>query len=145
VGTRAKKPGTPTELFAGARQLNIESPMGFAQFLTSDSPMLSMPFIGDEGALHCFPVSPNRLFIASKDKKRFAWLAGLPPRRLVSTANLLIVLFATEYVYGTSRHDEDVILEHLGGAFRYSREKFAEILQGARAGQVQIGIEPPQP
>ena len=56
--------------------------------------------------------------------------------------NLITVLFANEYVYGTSRNDKDIILEHLGGAFRYSKEHFAKTLVQAFTGKLKLGLRP---
>ena len=111
-----------------------------AILLTSDHPFTSAPSIGASGALHYFPFSPQRGVVFCRDKAKVEFLKKLGFNGAVSYLNLLTVLFAHQYVYSNSRRDEEIVLEHLGGAYRYTREQFTATLLKASNGTLSLGL-----
>ncbi len=111
-----------------------------AVLLTSDHPFTSAPTIGDEAAIHYFPLSPQRGLLLSRDENKLKFIQGLGFDALVSFANLLTVLFANKCVYSNIRMNDALILEHLGGAYRYDREQFSEIVARAFSKELTLGL-----
>jgi hypothetical protein len=117
----------------------VHDTSSFGQLLTSDRPLVSAPKFGDPGALYVLPISPTRVVLMCSDFKKLDFIRRLPDNRFVSYLNLLTIMFAGEYVYGTSDKDAAVIFEHLGLAHSGGEQQGTQGLMQAFRGELRIG------
>jgi hypothetical protein len=113
-----------------------------AEFFTSDYPLSSTPAIDAPGAVHVFPVSPSRCWVASHDPAAVERLCGMPPAIFTSVVNLRTLAGAHRAIARDKRYREQ-IFKYLG--CDVNPEYLKEALRGAFAGSVRTGVGPDVP
>lgn len=81
--------------------------------LISDNPIIFRPLKLEMGHI-AIPISPFRLFVAAEDKRLFAHLKAEGPKRIVRTANHVVVGNANTFVGAVDRSSETYIAKHFG-------------------------------
>ena len=90
----------------------INLPDGARDFLTCDYPVVSNGLQHQE-AYFALPISPRKLFVASKSKPLVDKLAQSSPADLTQAVNKAIVENARRFVYGTSNFERVFVNKYL--------------------------------
>jgi hypothetical protein len=82
--------------------------------LTSHRPIIMTNGLRVENAHIVIPISPNKIFIAARERKTFDYLAKLHSNDLVQSANNKVAEQAIKYVYGTDDSQLRFVANRLG-------------------------------
>ncbi|RYE55229.1 MAG: DUF4238 domain-containing protein [Hyphomicrobiales bacterium] len=81
----------------------VTVPMGVREFLTSDRPIITTNGLAIEDGHLAIPISPRKLFIASRAKAIADQIVGMRSKDLVARTNQLIVERAKKFVFATDQ------------------------------------------
>ena len=84
------------------------------KFITSDNPVYLSKGLQHDDAYFALPISPRKLFIASKSQAELDRIAELPRMDLTRAANLTVVQQAVTYVYATDKFERNFVNANLG-------------------------------
>ena len=92
----------------------ITIPDSGRSFLTSDYPIYLSKGIQREDAYFALPISPRKIFVASKSQAELDRLKAMSIADITHASNKVVVRQARKYVYGTSEFERNFVSNNLG-------------------------------
>lgn len=96
-------------------------------FITTSYPYVSLPDIGNSGALHVLPLSPTRCLIMTRDQQLLALLRAAGPEGIAKLVNFMMAVTATQIFSAGKKEAEDVV--KYVGLFHQDRKRTRELFR----------------